>query len=325
MAAKPTYEELERRIQQLQKAESEYRRKEDILQESEKKYRNLSGLLHLLCDNVPDMIWAKDLEKKYIFANRAICKNLLNAADTEEPIGKTDIFFAERERGRFPDNLEWHTFGEICRDTDQITMEAGIPMQFDEFGNVNGQFLFLDVHKAPFIDEYGKMIGTVGSARDITEQKRAEKALQESEERFRNLMENIDAVAVQGYGPDGTTQYWNKASERLYGYKQQEAIGCNLLDLIIPSEMKDYVAKAIREMAESGRPIPSGEVLLMHKDGSRVPVISHHAIVKVPGREQELFCLDVDITARKQADEALRKSEWYLRSTLDGLSAHIAV
>ena len=61
MIKKPTYEELERRIQQLQKAESELRRKEEILQESEKKYQNLSGLLRLLCDNVPDMIWAKEI------------------------------------------------------------------------------------------------------------------------------------------------------------------------------------------------------------------------------------------------------------------------
>ncbi|MCF8077419.1 MAG: PAS domain S-box protein [Desulfotignum sp.] len=148
-----------------------------------------------------------------------------------------------------------------------------------------------------------KSKGVTFTALDITERKQAEMALKESEERFRTLMENIDAVAVQGYGPDGTTQYWNKASERLYGYSQQEAIGRNLLDLIIPSEMKGAVVEEMREMAESGQPIPSGEMLLMHKDGSRVPVISHHAIVSVPGREQELFCLDVDITERKQAEE----------------------
>ena len=128
----------------------------------------------------------------------------------------------------------------------------------------------------------------------------------ESEERFRNLMENVEAVAVQGYGFDGTTQYWNKASERLYGYTQQEAIGRSLLDLIIPPEMRDAVTEEMRKMVETGEPVPSGELLLMHKDGSRVPVISHHTIVRVPGRAQELFCLDIDITELKQA-EAERK------------------
>ena len=144
-------------------------------------------------------------------------------------------------------------------------------------------------------------------ARDMTKRQKAEKGLKESEERFRNLMENVDAVAVQGYGLDGTTQYWNKASERLYGYTRQEAIGCSLLELIIPPEMRHDVAKEMRYMAESGRPIPSGELLLLHKDGSRVPVISHHVIVKVPGREPELFCLDIDITKRKEAEAERNK------------------
>ena len=154
-------------------------------------------------------------------------------------------------------------------------------------------------------------------AKDITERQKAEKFLKESEERFRNLMESVDAVAVQGYGLDGTTQYWNKASERLYGYTRQEAIGCSLLDLIIPPEMRHAVVEEMSKMCESGRPIPSGELLLMHKDGSRVPVISHHVIVKVPGREQELFCLDIDITERKQAETTLRQSEEKFRTLVN--------
>ena len=153
------------------------------------------------------------------------------------------------------------------------------------------------------------------AVRNILNRRALAKKLKESEERFQNLMDNIDAVAVQGYGPDGTTQYWNKASERLYGYNKQDAIGRNLIDLIIPSEMKDDVAKAIREMAESGRPIPSEELLLMHKDGSRVPVISHHAIVKVPGCDQEHFCLDVDITERKRIERELFFKENIIKSS----------
>ncbi|MFZ4626243.1 MAG: PAS domain-containing protein, partial [Rhodoferax sp.] len=76
---------------------------EDAVRISEEQSRNLASMLRLMCDNVPDMIWAKDLNKRYIFANQAICTQLLNACNTDEPLGKTDLFFAQRERAACPD------------------------------------------------------------------------------------------------------------------------------------------------------------------------------------------------------------------------------
>jgi len=160
-----------------------------------------------------------------------------------------------------------------------------------------------------------KLAGAI--IRDITESKRAEIALKESEERFRSFLQGVESVSVQGYGPDGTTQYWNQASERLYGYSAQEALGRNLLDLIIPPEMRQDVSQAILEMAKTGRPAPSSELSLMRKDGSRVIVFSSHAIVKLPGQVQELFCIDIDITERKLAEAALRESETRYRELIE--------
>lgn len=144
-----------------------------------------------------------------------------------------------------------------------------------------------------------------------TQQARApgEEGLRNSEEQFRNLLQNIPSVAVQGYGPDGTTRYWNRASERLYGYSAREAIGRNLLDLIIPPEMRADVTAAIAQMAATGEPIPASELSLMRKDGSRVPVFSSHAIMQTPGRPPELFCMDIDLTENKRAEAELRASE----------------
>jgi len=146
---------------------------------------------------------------------------------------------------------------------------------------------------------------------------------QESEERFRSLMENIPGVAVQGYALDGTVLFWNRASELLYGYSAEEALGANLLDLIIPPEMWEGVTEAIKRMKESGEPIPAGELLLKRKDGSRVPVYSRHALVMPIGRQPEMFCLDVDLTDRRKADELLSYSisltNAALESTADGI------
>jgi len=138
----------------------------------------------------------------------------------------------------------------------------------------------------------------VSMVTDITRQKRMEEDLRISEARFRNMLQDIQSVAVQGYALDGTTQYWNKASELLYGYTAEEAIGRNLLDLIIPSEMRDGVGQAIRQMSETGKPIPASEMSLQRKDGSRVEVYSSHAIIQIPGKSQELFCMDIDLDWR---------------------------
>jgi PAS domain S-box-containing protein len=158
-------------------------------------------------------------------------------------------------------------------------------------------------------DTHGKIYKIQGSFQDISERKRVEGQMRESEERFRILLQNVSSVSVQGYAPDGTTQYWNKASEQLYGYTEEEAVGRNLLDLIIPPEMKEDVKQAIQQMAETGKPVPSSELSLMRRDGSRVAVYSSHAIVQVPGKNSELFCIDIDISDRKSTEAALHESE----------------
>lgn len=154
--------------------------------------------------------------------------------------------------------------------------------------------------------------------RDITEQNRVKELLEESEERFHSLVVNIPNVAVQGYTLDGTVIFWNLASEILYGYSAEEAMNSNLLDLIIPQEMKEGVTGAIRQMIDTGAPIPPGELLLKRKDGSRVPVFSSHALVHPLGRQPELFCLDIDLTERNQAEEALRESEYRWKFAIEG-------
>jgi len=169
----------------------------------------------------------------------------------------------------------------------------------------------------PVVDRDGTFQGRRASNRDLTERKEVEAALRESEERFRNLLRDVPGVAVQGYGPDGTTTYWNEASEALYGYTAHEAVGRNLLDLVVPPEMREGVRQAIRHMAETGQHIPASELSLMRRDGSRVAVFSSHVVVQIPGRAAELFCLDIDISERQRAEAALRESEERFRAYVE--------
>lgn len=157
----------------------------------------------------------------------------------------------------------------------------------------------------------GGQAAVVFLARDITKRKQAESALRESELRFRSLLRNIPSISVQGYLEDGTTSYWNQASEHLYGYTADEALGSNLLDLIIPPPMRDTVRAHVQHMFATGEIIPAGELQLRRKDGSPVDVFSSHAYIQVPGHPPEMFCIDIDISGRKAAEEEARYLAFY--------------
>ncbi len=139
-----------------------------------------SELLSLLTKHLPDMLWVKDLDGKYIYVNQAICDGLLMAKDTQEPIGKDDVFFALRERETHKDKPDWHTFGELCFNSDQDVIDNNKAMKFEEWGNVKGKLMYLEVYKAPFYDKDGNIVGTVGAGRDITEMKKVQTDLEES-------------------------------------------------------------------------------------------------------------------------------------------------
>jgi two-component system cell cycle sensor histidine kinase/response regulator CckA len=165
-----------------------------------------------------------------------------------------------------------------------------------------------------------KMIFCV--CRDITDRKKTEEALKESEDRFRRLFEEAP-VAIHGYCPNGTIHYWNKANERTYGYTKEEAIGKNLMDLIIPKEMRTAVAEMIRHGAKTGEMPPTGEFFLRRKDGSGVPVLSAHVAIMRNSKETELYCLDSDLTELKRLQTELQQShKMEAIGTLTGGIAH---
>ncbi|MEZ0329119.1 MAG: PhnD/SsuA/transferrin family substrate-binding protein [Dissulfuribacterales bacterium] len=184
--------------------------------EREKRLKEAQSFLREIADTVQDMIWVKDVNKRYLFTNKAICEKLLCASDTNEPLGKTDLFFAERIRAERPDDKTWHTFGEICQDSDSIVISTGKPSRFEEFGNVRGKYLCLDVIKMPFFDENGDIIAVVGSARDITK----DKELEREKELLKKRLQQSAKMEAIGIMAGGIAHNFNNLLQVITGYSQ---------------------------------------------------------------------------------------------------------
>ena len=157
------------------------------------------------------------------------------------------------------------------------------------------------------------------------EKEQALAALQSSEQRFRMLLENVQSVAVQGYRPDGTIFYWNRASEDLYGYAAAEAIGKNLLELVIPLEQRVTMYKSLEETTKTGLPSGTQEMTVRHKDGSSATIYSSSVVVNRDDRPAETYCFDVDISARKKVEDLLREQKSLTEAMLQNTATPIFV
>ena len=288
---------------------TESRRTEKELVESRSRYKSMYNMLRLMTDNMPDMLWAKDLNRKYIFANKAVCEKLLNARDTDEPIGKTDLFFAQRECQSHPENAEWHTFGKICQDSDDLTMQQKKAGCYIEQGNVKGEFLHLDVRKAPILDEEGKMIGTVGSGRDITKQKLMEQEFHALYQRNRAIIEALPDLMFL-FDDQAKFLECYISNTRELAVQVSEIIGCYVDDFFEPSislKTREMIHLCIQtksiqtfdyEMIREGKRFYY-EARLVHVEGNKVLCISRN-ITERKNLQSEL------VLQKERAEESSR-------------------
>ena len=110
------------------------------------------------------------------------------------------------------------------------------------------------------------------------------------------LFDAVDSISVQGYDEQRRVIYWNKGSELLYGYSQQEAIGKNLEDLIIPAPMREPVVEAHSNWIKHDIEIPASELTLKHKAGNDVAVFSSHVMFTNQYETKQMYCIDVDLS-----------------------------
>jgi diguanylate cyclase (GGDEF)-like protein/PAS domain S-box-containing protein len=133
----------------------------------------------------------------------------------------------------------------------------------------------------------------------------SEVSLRESEQRFRCLFEEVPLIPVQGYDRDLKVFFWNKASEDLYGYKAEEAIGKNLEELILCPETADYLRQGYYHWINQGIPVNPGEFLVKNSLQESIRIFSSHVLLYNAQGEPELYCVDLDLNERYQQAEKL--------------------
>lgn len=146
-------------IDRCESIEAKLDKEIEVLTNEVELYR---GMIGAIAEAVPDMMWFKDTNGVYLYANKAIKSGLLLCSTPE---GKTDIEMALKAKALYGDDN--HTFGEKCLNSDKVVLETLVPQRFLESGKVKGKMLYLEVYKAPlFINN--KLKGVVGVGRNMT-------------------------------------------------------------------------------------------------------------------------------------------------------------
>jgi len=188
-----------------------------------------------------------------------------------------------------------------------ILLGRGAPLEV-QIRNKKGQMQFLECSYSVMKTD-GKLAGILAIARDITERKKAERALLESQQKFERLFSGSPEAAVFVDARDHVQDINSRFSE-LFGYSSEEALGKALDDLIVPADKREE-AEILTQESMVG--YVDHETVRKRKDGLSIPVLMSAAPVTLEGQYTGCVVLYRDIAERKKIEEQLRESEERLR------------
>jgi PAS domain S-box-containing protein len=266
------------------------KRLEDALRESEQWYR-------LIFDNTPIGIGFASLDGKVITLNKAM--ETITGYSAEDfnrvNLANTYVYKADRE--------------VLLHELSQQGSVIDYPVRLKRIDG--SQYYGLITSKLTTIGDK-KFVQTI--LHDITERKKAEEALRESEERYRSLVElSPEAIFVAG---EDKHVFMNSAGLKLLGASNSDQIiGKPVLDVIHP-DYREIVAERMRESMETGMASPTMEEKFLRLDGTAIDVEVRAAPLIYQGKPA-MQAVVRDISERKQAEESLRLSEQNFRDSIE--------
>jgi PAS domain S-box-containing protein len=278
------------------------RLKQQILEreQAEEALRESYTILHAVIEATPDAIFVKDLQGCYSMVNSACASHL--GRSVEEVIDKDDTALLSPDSARH------------LMEVDRRIMASGEAETFEEAVTILGKTRMYLTTKAPYRDNHGNICGIIGVARDITERKRAERALRGSEEFSTSLLNNSPNPVIV-INPDTSVRYVNPALEKLTGFSSTDIIGKKIPYPWWTEETLDKTKKDIKKAFRNGA--LQVQELFKTKDEERFWVEITSGPVASNGEFKYYLANWVDITERKRAEDELRESEATARALLN--------
>ena len=191
----------------------------------------------------------------------------------------------------------------------------------------DGEVRWLSHRTMPIMDPLsGQVTGFYAAGQDITDRKWNEVALRESEEKYRQLVEDAGSIILR-LGPDGTIWYVNEFAERYFGYAPGELLGRDVTGTIVPEvdsegvPMGDVVHSLCRDPSEGNNHLNENQ----RKDGSRVYVAwTNRPVVDTDGTYRGILCIGNDITRLKEAEDENRRLYAELEERVEQRTADLA-
>lgn len=253
---------------------------QQILEENEAKYRNL-------IDNLGEGIGIVDINEEFLFVN-SVAESIFGVGKGELVGRNLKEFFSEEE------------YLNILHQS-KIRKKALSSYYETELTLRDGEKRQIQVTAVPNLDIDGEYIGTYGVFKDITERKKDEKALQESEEKLRSILENsADAIFITNQ--QGKYLYTNKAASIMLGYTSEELNSKFFTDISPPNKVEEYVEYFKKILTEGS---VFAEIELLRKDGNNIST-DLNAVLLPDGM---IYASCRNITERKQAEHDLKESE----------------
>jgi len=287
---------------------------DELINQSKKKYKELYNMLRLMADSITDYIWAKDMEGNYTFVNKIMADKLLFAADTKEPLGKKIDYYVKKIRDENSSKY-WFTYGELTRDTDQQVIETSQPVEYDEKGYIKLRYHHFEIHKSPFFNEKGDLIGVVGTARDITKQKQDDAAFKENKERLELALLGSGAGLWDIYPQKGTMMINDRWAEML-DFKRSEI--CSELscwrELVHPEDIEETDQLLEDHFAGKTR-IYEAVYRMKKKYGGWCWILSIGKVIDRDSKGNALRAAGthIDISERKVQEQKLRTYQDHLK------------